>query len=369
MNNIYVAATSQHVGKTTCTLGLVKCLQREGIKVGYCKPVGQEFVDLGALRVDKDALLFAQVIGFELKADMHSPVILGRGATTAYLENPSHFDYKKDIAIAAEKLNKTHDMVVYEGTGHPGVGSVVGLSNADVAKQLNAKVLMVVEGGIGNTIDRLHMSTALFREQNVPIAGVVINKTMPEKIDTVRRYVGGWLKDNGLPLIGILPYDKTLLYPLMSTVRRAVDGVVLINEKQLDNQIEDILAGSLVGVHDFSEEKNMLLVVSYNRFSKSIEKVKSEMEKLNLEECPLCGIIITGDGRLATNLFEELPQKEFIDKYKIPVISTALDTFGSVVKISKIEVKINTRTPWKAYRAISLFKEHTDLDLLGIWGK
>ena len=41
-------------------------------------------------------------------------------------------------------------MVVYEGTGHPGVGSVVDLSNAEVARQLESEVILVLEGGIGN---------------------------------------------------------------------------------------------------------------------------------------------------------------------------------------------------------------------------
>ncbi len=364
MQNIYVAATSQHVGKTTCTLGLVKCLQKEGINVGYCKPVGQEFVDLGDLRVDKDALLFAQVIGFDLKANLHSPVILGRGATTAYLQNPQDFQYKQEIQDASDTLLQQHDMVVYEGTGHPGVGSVVGLSNAAVAKQLNAKVMMVVEGGIGNTIDRLHMSTALFREQNVKIAGVVVNKTLPDKIDKVKRYVGGWLKNHGLPLIGVLPYDRTLLFPIMGTVRRVVAGRVLFNEEKLDNSVEDIIAGSLVSVHDFSKEKNVLLVVSQQRFPSAIAQVMHQMDNLGLEECPLAGVIITGDGKHASGNFEVFPQEKFILDHKVPVITTPLDTFGSVVKISNIEVKINTRTPWKAYRAISLFKEHTDLGLL-----
>ena len=366
MQNIYVAATSQHVGKTTCTLGLVKCLQKRGLNVGYCKPVGQEFVDLGDLRVDKDALLFAQVIGFELDAALHSPVILGRGATTSFLSNPADFDYENDILQASAGLHRKHDMVVYEGTGHPGVGSVVNLSNATVAKKLNAKVLMVVEGGIGNTIDRLHMTTALFREQNVEIAGVVVNKTLPDKIDKVKRYVGGWLKDHGLPLIGVLPYDRTLLFPIMATVKRAISGRVLFNEEKLDNQVEDIIAGSLVSVHDFSVEKNVLLVVSQQRFPNAIAQVMHQMEKLNLEECPLAGVIITGDGKHAGNNFEVFQQEKFIHDYKVPVVTTPLDTFGSVVKISKIEVKINTRTPWKAYRAISLFNEHTDLGILGI---
>ena len=52
-------------------------------------------------------------------------------------------------------------MVVYEGTGHPGVGSVVDLSNAEVAKQLESEVILVLEGGIGNTLDRLSLCKAV----------------------------------------------------------------------------------------------------------------------------------------------------------------------------------------------------------------
>jgi hypothetical protein len=44
------------------------------------------------------------------------------------------------------------------------------------------------------------------------------------------------------------------------------------------------------------------------------------------------------------------------------VITTTLDTYGSVVKISRIEVKINSRTPWKTQRAIELFGEHIRFD-------
>ena len=361
---IYVAATSQHVGKTTCTLGLVSTLQNRGVDVGYCKPVGQEFVDLGDLRVDKDALLFSEIIGFELHAELHSPVILGKGATTAYLKDPAGHTYAQDVKDAARQLQESHEMMVYEGTGHPGVGSVVDLSNAQVAKSLDAQVMMVVEGGIGSTIDRLHMCTSLFRELNVDIAGVVINKCLPEKIDTVHRYVGGWLKQHGLSILGALPYDKTLLYPIMSTVRSAISGRVLYNGSQMDNQVVDIMAGSLIDSHDFNEESGLLLVVSNKRVSQAVDQVDRRMQQLQLSECPLSGIIITGDGRHETELSGDSPMLEFIERYQIPVLSTRLDTFGSVVKISRIEVKINTRTPWKARRAIELFSAHTDLSAL-----
>ncbi|MGB0432247.1 MAG: AAA family ATPase [Bacteroidia bacterium] len=178
---LYVAATGQHVGKTTSTLGLVYALRKIGHDVGYCKPVGQEFVDLGTLKADKDALLFSNFMDFQLDASIHSPVILGRGATSAYLDDPKDFDYDKDIMHATSILENNHETVVYEGTGHPGVGSVVNLSNADVAKMLDAKVIMVVKGGIGNTIDKLQMALSVFREKNVPVVGVIVNKGFVSK--------------------------------------------------------------------------------------------------------------------------------------------------------------------------------------------
>ena len=163
--NIYVAATDQHVGKTTSTLGLVAAFRSYGIgSIGYCKPVGQEISELFKQQVDKDAYLFSKIMGFDLEPDLHSPVILGKGATTAFLDDPEAYNYEERLLAAADELSKRHKLIVYEGTGHPGVGSIVNLSNATVAKKVNAHVVMVVEGGIGRAIDRLDLSLSPFRE-------------------------------------------------------------------------------------------------------------------------------------------------------------------------------------------------------------
>ena len=363
---IYVAATSQHVGKTTCTLGLTAALQQAGINVGYCKPVGQKFVDLGDLKVDKDALLFSKVMGFELDEMLHSPVILGSGATSAFLKNPTEFAFRQRVESACARLERAHEIVVYEGTGHPGVGSVVNLSNAEVAKIADAGVIMIVEGGIGNTIDQLNMTTALFRENNVPIIGVIINKTLPEKLEKVREYVGKKLKEWDLPLLGVLPYDKSLSNPIMETINRAVRGYAIANIDKLDNRVENFMAGSLVE-NDESEidgDKNILLVASKKRLPKAVHKIRNIAAEKNLEVSPLSGIIITGDGRHEFNIDTDPLCGEYIREHKIPVVSTALDTLGSMVKINRIEVKINTRTPWKAARAIELIKNNVDLDFI-----
>ncbi|MEZ4985060.1 MAG: AAA family ATPase [Saprospiraceae bacterium] len=361
LDRIYVAATSQHVGKTTSTLGIVAAIRNSGYNVGYCKPLGQEFVDLGDLKVDKDALLFSKNMNFELSADLHSPVILGKGVTTEYLQDPSSFDFPSKVMYASRELQRMHDVVVYEGTGHPGVGSVINLSNADVAKMLGAQVIMVVEGGIGNTIDRLNVNLSLFREKQVPIAGVIINKVLPDKIDRVRELVGGRLQEWDIPLLGVMPYDKTLANPIMEGVRLAVDGVVIMNGHNLDNKVENIASGSLIEKKEFDDLQNLLMIVSHRRLESAIESLQEIARKQPDKELKLAGIIVNGENDFISELQREVPCQDYIMANEIPLIATQLDTYGSALKISRMEVKINIRTPWKARRAVELIEENVDL--------
>ena len=63
---IFVAATKQHVGKTTTSLALMSGLQKQFDKVGFIKPVGQQHVTVHSpsmgcdVRVDKDICLLKE---------------------------------------------------------------------------------------------------------------------------------------------------------------------------------------------------------------------------------------------------------------------------------------------------------------------
>lgn len=354
--SVYVAATSQHVGKTTSTLGLVSATMKSGHSVGYCKPVGQEFLDVKNLRVDKDTILFADLIHFDIQPDVHSPVILGPGATSKFLDDPERYPLEEKIIQAAKKLEEENDLVIYEGTGHPGVGSVANLSNAYVAKIVNAGVIMVVEGGIGSTIDKMNMCMGLFREEKVPILGVIVNKVKPDKMGKVEYYLKKWLSQHDLPLLGLVPYDKSLAYPVMRTITNSISGIVTHNSENLDNKVEDILAGSLIDLKELTTFKNLLLVVSVRILDKAIKKVDTIAKMINIQHSPLSGIVATGQGTPSAE------SMDYINQNQIPLVRTNLDTYGSVLKISKIEVKINQNTPWKVKRAIELIGENVALD-------
>ncbi|MEM0995491.1 MAG: AAA family ATPase [Bacteroidota bacterium] len=362
MKKIYVAATGQHKGKTTCTLGIAANFQSQGHSVGYCKPVGQQHLTINERLADKDAVLFGDTLGFAVQPELHSPVVLASGVTSRFIDDPSEFTFSTDIAYAAQRLEADNDVVVYEGTGHPGVGSIINLSNAQVARQLGTDAVIIVEGGIGKTIDRLNMGLALFREEGVNVCGVIVNKVHVDKYDRVKDYLGRQLARMGLPLLGVLPYDQSMGFPIMGTICKALKGNVLFNQDHLDNHVAEILAGSLIEIDEFTYFDNVLLVVNSSRFKHAIKKIQDEAAVRGLDHSPLSGVIITGAGRAAFESKRDLFADPYLMENKVPVLTTRFDTYDSVVKISRIEVKINTKTPWKVQRAIELINEHVDLD-------
>lgn len=357
--SIYVAATSQHVGKTTSTLGLASAFRNKGINVGYCKPVGQRYVQHHGLNVDKDVVLFADLLDFEVDPAIHSPVILGRGATSEYLEHPEKYHFEKDIKYASQELDRQHELVIFEGTGHPGVGSVVEMSNGDVAKLTDSGLIMVAEGGIGNTIDMMSMCLEKFYRLEVPIIGVILNKVMEDKRSKVEYYVKKWLDKHHIPLLGTMPFDKSMGFPLLQSILESVKGKAEYNQDRMFNTVEGIVAGSLISTEELrGKENNMLLVVGATRLDLAIDDTIKIMAANGWEQAPFSGIISTGYGEYSDTTIE------FVEKFKIPLIRTMLETYAAVLKISRIEVKINLQTPWKVQRAVQMIEENVDLDFI-----
>ena len=93
-----------------------------------------------------------------------------------------------------------------------------GASNADNAKVLGSKALIVAAGGIGKPIDEIALNKALFDQSGVEVVGVILNKVLPDKIDFIRDFASRGLKKLGVPLIGVVPLQETLVYPNLDQV-------------------------------------------------------------------------------------------------------------------------------------------------------
>ena len=219
-SRIFVAATRMNDGKTTTCLGLTAALQTMGLNVGYIKPIAQRIVQSGDDQVDEDTLLIDGLFSLDIPISAMSPVAIGPEFTKNYLENPNEIgpQLKDRICRAFDRAAYGKDIIVVEGSGHAGVGSVFGASNADNAKVLGSKALIVAAGGIGKPIDEIALNKALFDQSGVEVVGVILNKVLPDKIDFIRDFASRGLKKLGIPLIGVVPLQETLVYPNLDQV-------------------------------------------------------------------------------------------------------------------------------------------------------
>ena len=131
MRHVYLAATGQNRGKTTLSLGVMDGFQRRGLSTGFIKPVGQRTVIEDGVPADEDAVLMKSVFRLAEPLQQMSPVHIPRGFTKAYIAGEVVDDLGARI-VAAHRAFAQHDVLLIEGTGHAGVGAVIGLSNATV---------------------------------------------------------------------------------------------------------------------------------------------------------------------------------------------------------------------------------------------
>src|SRR5437016_11378170 len=204
---VFIAATRQNDGKTTASLGLIAALQQHYPRVVYIKPVGQRFVEIAEQKIDEDIVLMDSVYQLNCPLVDMSPIAVEPDFTRKYLQSSNNDALVKTIQKAFDRVAWEKDFVLCEGSGHAGVGSVFDLSNAQVAKIFGAKVIIVTQGGMGKPIDEVALNKAVFDKEGVEIIGVMINKVIGAKVDSITEFARRGLKRKGLELLGVVPHQ------------------------------------------------------------------------------------------------------------------------------------------------------------------
>jgi phosphate acetyltransferase len=248
MRQIYLAATGQNRGKTTAALGLLEGFRRRGLTTGFLKPVGQRTVIEDGESADEDAVLVREVFDLPDGYAQMSPVHIPRGFTKAYINGQVVEDLGARIR-AAHAAFRNRDVLLVEGTGHAGVGAVIGLSNAMVAEMLGAPAIIISEGGVGRPIDEIVLNAALFRSHGVPVAGAIVNKVDLDAQPGIIAILERGLAPYGIPLLGILPFQKILSNPTLGMVLQGVRGEPIHPGPDLDRVIDGVAIGAMEPGH------------------------------------------------------------------------------------------------------------------------
>ena len=246
---VFLAATGQNRGKTTTSLGLLAAIRDRGLRLGFVKPVGQRYLVVDGTRADEDAVLMADVFGLSDALNDMSPVTLPRRFTTDFIMGRIADDLAAQVHGAFDRVAAGKDLVVVEGTGHAGVGAVIGLSNARVAAMLEAPVIIVSEGGIGRPIDEIVLNHALFAAHGVEVLGAVVNKVDVESHPDLPEVLRRGLAQHGVELLGCIPYSAFLANPSLELVPTHLDGELLSGEATPGLTIGWVAIGAMQAEH------------------------------------------------------------------------------------------------------------------------
>ena len=229
---IYIAGAGKDAGKTTLSLGLLKELNGKLPKgVSFIKPLGQKTTLVQGEQVGQDSWFVDKALGMGLSFEHSAPFAASAGAASRYIKLGEPTGIPGKIRRAYKHLSRKGQTVLVEGTGHPGVGSVFDLSNARVAQILETPVILVLDGGIGSTIDQFSLCSSMFHEHNVPLLGVVINRIIPEKMEAVKLLLGKWFKEREINVFGYIPYEDSIALPSLGLIHRALGAEPILTAK------------------------------------------------------------------------------------------------------------------------------------------
>lgn len=359
----FVASTGQHVGKTTCCLGLMSGLRKRLKKVGFIKPVGQEFVEIDSgIRVDKDVLLFKDHFELDDPYEMMSPVLFPKGFTRDYLDGKIQQSVLNEcIQYCFDELIQYHDYMLLEGTGHVGVGSIVELNNAKVAAQLKVPMILVGSGGLGSSFDALALNKVMCDLYHVPIAGVILNRVLEEKKEMIESYMKKALARWNIPLLGCIPFSSFLSNPCMNDYSLLFKTPLMTGSQYRLRHFQHIrLVATSLDVYEKLIKKSQLIITPASREDIILATLSAHLavKIKNPHDDLESGIILTGSEKPKAALVSQLNEAE------IPMFYSSKNTYEVMKMISSHTAKTTKDDLPKIKQTIDLVESHVDFDLL-----
>jgi BioD-like phosphotransacetylase family protein len=327
-------------------------------RVGFIKPVGPKPVQIGGIWVDKDAALIAGVYGLEEQLPLMSPVVLQPETTRQILDGkfPAALLEERMLKAVAE-LDQHCDFLIIEGAGHSGVGSVLGMSNARVAKLIGAPVMMISGGGIGHVIDDVALNLALYREAGASVRLIMPNKLIAAKRERTLHYLEMAARPHGVKVHGGFNYSPILAGPTLQHIAKLLGLELRANRKQSLRIIHHIHLGaaSAQKVVEMLEDNTLLLVTSSRD---ELLVLMASLYHIPEYRAKLVGIVIPGLSPVAGIV------QEVLDNSDLPFMRIESSTAEAFRTISEDVSKITPEDHEKISLVQKLAEEQIDFDFI-----
>ena len=352
---VYIATSDHNSGKSIITLGLMSILIGKTAKVGYFRPIIEDFID-----GEQDNHIETVLSYFNLDIKFEEAYAITKSKLIKKKNKGKIGDVLDLIIEKYKKLEERFDFVLVEGTSFTGEGTSIELDlNVLIAKNLGIPT-MIIGSGVGKTleelVDSLYLVYDSFKVKEVEVLSVFANKVQPENIELVTKGLQKSLPAN--VLINTIPLISSLNNPTMQEIVNQLNAKVLFGNAYLNNEIGHYSVGAmqlhnyLVHLHD-----NALVITPGDRSDIILGALQAN-ESVNYPT--ISGIILTG------NIIPEDSILKLIEGLSaiVPIIAVDGGTYNITNKIGSIRSEIYANNTHKIETSITTFEKYVAIEAL-----
>jgi dethiobiotin synthetase len=203
---IYVMGSESGAGKSTVCLGILAQLLASGLtpdQLAYIKPATQCITkQTVALFCEQTKIPYIDIGNLVFRKGFSRDFIDGLTKRSDEL--------MADVLASILNIGKGKNVVIIDGVGDPSVGSVVGVSNVDVALSLSCRVIFVGKPGIGAAIDNTILCVSFMQYKGLANIGIIYNKIPLSSFAEIKKYVTKRLPEllPNITLLGFIGEEK-----------------------------------------------------------------------------------------------------------------------------------------------------------------
>ena len=352
---IYIATSEENSGKSVITLGLMSMLMGKTSKVGYFRPIVEDFEE-GKF----DSHIETVINHFGLDISFQDAYAITKSKLIKKKNKGKIGDVIDLIIEKYKRLEERFDFVLVEGTSFTGEGTVIELDiNVLIAKNLGIPAI-IVGTGVGKTleelVDSLYLAYDSFKVKEVEVLAVIANKVQPENLEIVTASLKKSLPEE--VMVNSIPMISSLNNPTIQEIVKELNATVLFGAAFLNNQIGSFSVGAMQLRNYLLNLKENGLVITPGDRADIILGALQANESINYPA--ISGIVLTG------NIIPEDSILKLIEGLSTVVQIIAVEEGNFIInnKIGAIKPKIYANNKEKILTSINTFENYVDLDSL-----
>jgi len=318
MRAYFVAATQPNVGLTSVSLGLLRALQRRGLKVAFVKPVTKRTPDT------EPSVLFARSIC----QAANTPDPLPMSLVTQHVTSGKTDELLEDIVSLAMSCTDGADVLLVEGIHADPSRAFIPRLSGDIARSLQADVVLVASGADAQGIAQASYMIAQVRNSARNVVGVIFNRAAADFDEAA---VVAQL--DGVPIWGVIENNPKLSAPRTIDVARHLGAEVMIEGDITSRRVlETVLCARSVSEVIPRLKPGALVVSAGDRDDVILATALAASNGVEL-----AGLVLTHHSFITPRI-ERFGSRAFHSG--LPVLRTDGDSYETAARISRLPLAV-----------------------------